>query len=106
MPHQQVERACVDRLLGVVASGQLLDVLEQGNGEWNHHGPTLLATVQAQFSLAKVKILPRQRGQIPEPLAGVEAKEHERAPFVIALCEDGFQLRERERAPGALFVPP
>ena len=78
------------RRVGRIIGGQLFNVVKQRRGERQKLPSAGLAAGQANFFLGEIKILPRERGDVAQPLAGVKTKENHATPFFIRQFHEPF----------------
>ena len=86
-----------------IFGGQFFNVVKQRRGERQNLPPAGLAGSQADFFLGEIKVLPGERGDVAQALAGVEAEKNHAAPFFIRQFHEPFQFGQRERAAFKIF---
>jgi len=86
-----------------IIGGQFFNVVKQRRGERQKLPSAGLAGGQADFLLGEVKVRPRKRGDVAQPLAGVKAEKNHAAPFFIRQFHEPLQFGQRERAAFKVF---
>jgi len=103
LPLHRGVRVWKKRRIGRIIGGQFFNVVKQRRGERQKLPSAGLAGGQPDFFLGEIEILPRERGDVAQPLAGVKAEKNHAAPFFIRQFHELFQFGQRERAAFKIF---